>query len=77
MYLINLNVIFNVTFLGNYINVDSTLNVNVHQRCFDVDIWFKMKVEPAYIYRRCFNIGNIRLKQRRYNYVNSTSIKQR
>ena len=59
-----------------WFNVETTLIVNVHQRCFDVDIWLKMKVEPTYIYRRCFNVGKITLKQRRYNYIDSTSIKQ-
>ena len=39
--------------------------VNVHQCCFDVDIWLKMRVELTYIYGRCFNVGKITLKQRR------------
>ena len=29
----------------------------------NVDIWLKMKVEPTYIYRRCFNVGKTTLKQ--------------
>ena len=40
-------------FINNPVNT-STLNqletvliINVHQRCFNVDIWFKMKVEPT------------------------------
>ena len=55
----------------------STLIANVHQRCSDVDIWLEIKVEPTYICRRCFNVGKITLKQRRWNYVESMSIKQR
>ena len=30
-----------------WINVEATLIVNVHQRCFNVDIWLKVKVEPT------------------------------
>ena len=44
-----------------WINVESTLIVNVHQRCFNIDIWLKMKVEPTYIYRGCFNVGKTTL----------------
>ena len=40
-----------------WINVEKKLIVNFHQRCFNVDIWLKVKVEPTYIYRRCFNVG--------------------
>ena len=29
----------------------------------NVDIWLKMKVEPRYIYRCCFNVGKTTLKQ--------------
>ena len=47
-----------------WINVETTVIVNVHQRCFNVAIWMKMKVEPTYIYRRCFNVGKTTLKQR-------------
>ena len=61
---------------SKHINVESTLKrtliFNVHQRCFNVDIWLKMKVEPTYIYQRCFNVGKTTLKQRRLNYVDST-----
>ena len=42
----------------------TTLIVNVHRRCFNVDIWLKMKVEPTYVYRRCFNVDKTTLKQR-------------
>ena len=49
---------------SKHINVEKTLIVNVHQRCFNVDIWLKMKVEPTDIYRRCFNVGKTTLKQR-------------
>ena len=30
------------------------------QRCFDVDVWLKMKVEPTYVLHHCFN-AEIRL----------------
>ena len=50
------------------INIKTTLIVNVHQRCFNVDIWLKMKVEPTYIYRRCFNVDKTTLIElRRFN----------
>ena len=29
----------------------------------NVDIWLEMKVEPTYIYRRCFNVAKTKLKQ--------------
>ena len=51
----------------------STLIVNVHQRCLNVDIWLKMKVELTYIYGRCFNVDKTVLKQLGLNYVDSTS----
>ena len=51
--------------------------VNVHQRCFNVDIWLKMKVEPTYIYRRCFNVDKTTLIQlRRFN-VDESTLSQR
>ena len=50
-----------------WINVGTTLIVNVHQRCFSVDIWFKMKVEPTHIYQCWFNAGKITLKQQWFN----------
>ena len=59
-----------------WFNVETTLIINVHQRCFNVDIWLKMKVEPTYIYRRCFNVGKTTLKQRWWHYVDSTSMNQ-
>ena len=37
------------------INVETMLIINVHQRCLNFYIWLKMKIEPTYIYRRCFN----------------------
>ena len=50
---------------SKHINVrisdETTLIVNVYQRCFNADIWLKMKVELTYIYRRCFNVGKTRL----------------
>ena len=58
-----------------WINVETTLIVNVDQRCFNFDIWLKMKIESTYIYRRCFNVVTT-LKERRYNHVNSKSINQ-
>ena len=59
-----------------WINIETTLIVNAHRRCF-VDIWLKMKVELTYIFRRCFHVEKITLKQRRQNYVDSTSITKR
>ena len=50
-----------------WIDIETTLIVNVQQRCFNVDFWLKMKVEPTYIYRRCFNVDKTTLKQRRFN----------
>ena len=44
-------------------NVEASLIVNIHQRCFNVDVWLKMKIEPTYIYRRCFNIDKTTLKK--------------
>ena len=41
---------------SKHINVETTLIVNVHQRCINVDIWLKMKVELTHVYRRCLNI---------------------
>ena len=41
--------------------VDST---SITQCCFNLDIWLKMKVEPTYVYRRCFNVYKTTLKQR-------------
>ena len=35
-----------------WIDVETTLIVKLHQRCFSVDIWLKMKIEPTYIYQR-------------------------
>ena len=28
----------------------------------NVEIWLKMKVEPTYVYRRCFNVDKTTLK---------------
>ena len=53
---------------SKHIDVESTLIVNVHRRCFNVDIWLKMKVEPTYIFRRCFNVEETPwIKLRRFN----------
>ena len=38
------------------INVQITSIVNIHQRCFKIHIWLKMKAEPTYVYQRCFEI---------------------
>ena len=59
-----------------WIKSETTLLVNVHRRCFNVDIWLKMKVEPTYLYWRCFNISKTTLKQRWLNHVDSTSMNQ-
>ena len=42
--------------------------VQVYQRCFNVYIWLKIKVELTYIYRRCFKVGKTTSKKlRRFN----------
>ena len=53
--------------------VDSML---MNQCCSNVEIWLKIKVEPTYVYRRCFNVDKTMLKQHWQNYVDSTSITQ-
>ena len=45
-----------------WIHVEAKLIVKAHQRCFNVDNWLKMKVEPTYIYR-CLNVGKTTLQQ--------------
>ena len=50
-----------------WFNVETTLIVNIHQRCFDVYIWLNMKVEPTYIYRRCFNVETTSIELHRFN----------
>ena len=37
----------------------------MNQRCFNVEIWLEMEVEPAYVYRRCFNVDKTTLKKLR------------
>ena len=59
-----------------WIKAETTLIANVHRRCFNVYIWLKMKVEPTYLYWRCFNISKTTLKQRWLNHVDSTSMNQ-
>ena len=61
----------------HWINVEITLIVNIHQCCCNVDIWLKMKVEPTYICRCCFNVDKTTSKQCWWNYVDSTSMNQR
>ena len=51
-----------------WINVQTTFILNVHQHCFNIGIWLKMKVDLTYIYRRCFNVGKT-LKQSWSSYV--------
>ena len=51
--------------------VDST---SMNQCCFNFEIWLKMKVEPTYVYRRCFNVDKTTLKQ--HWQVDSSSITQ-
>ena len=77
----NLNILYSYSIFTQqanqlWINVETTLIVNVRQRCFNVDIWLKMKVEPTHIYRRCFNVDKTTLKQRQQNYVDSISMNQ-
>ena len=38
------------------ISTKTTLIVNFWKRCFNVDIWLKMKVEWTYVYWRCFKM---------------------
>ena len=59
----------------HYVNIPWTkfFSVNFHQRCFNVDLWLKMKIEPTYIYWRCLNVG-----KQHWNKVNRiTSIQRR
>ena len=48
----------------------------MNPRCFNVEIWLKMKVEPTFVYRRCFSFDKTTLKQRGNNYVDSMLITQ-
>ena len=69
-----------------YIKNKKTVDLKLQQRIskknsfpnkhINVDICLKMKVEPKYIYRPCFNVGKTTLKQRWLNYVDSTSMNQ-
>ena len=59
-----------------WIDVETKLIVNMHQRCFNVGIWLKMKVEPMYIYRRCFIVDKTTLKQSWKNCVDSMLMTQ-
>ena len=69
-----------------YIKNKKTVDLKLQQRIskknsfpnkhINVDIWLKMKVEPTYIYRPCFNVDKTTLKQRWLNYVDSTSMNQ-
>ena len=68
---------YSLLFIGYSLLPSKHINLIVHQRCFNVDIWLKMKIEPTYIYRRCFNVGKTMLKQRGQSYVDSTSMNQR
>ena len=43
------------SFPSKHINVETTLIVNVYQRCFNVDIWLKMKVE---LFQRWYLVEN-------------------
>ena len=62
-------------------NVEST---SIELRRFNVDeptlfrgwIWLKMRIEPMYLYRRCFNVDKTTLKQHWKNYVDTSSMTQ-
>ena len=56
----------------------STLNqrCNVHQRCFNVDIWLKISWADI-IYRRCFNVGKTTLIELRWFNVDEPMLFQR
>ena len=49
------------------------------QCCFNVEIWLKMKVEPTYVYRRCFNVvlSTFFIELRRFNVDDSMLLKCR
>ena len=49
------------------INVKTRLIVNVYQRCFNVYIWLKMKVEPTYIYRHCSKVETTSIELCQFN----------
>ena len=57
-----------------YNYVDST---SMNQRCLNVEIWLKMKVEPTYVYRRCFNVDKTTLIELRWFNVNDPMLFQR
>ena len=40
------------------INVETTLNVNAHQRCLNIDVWLEMKLELTNLYKSCLSIWN-------------------
>ena len=56
--------------------IKTTLKDSMNQRFFNVDIWFKMKVNPTYVHRRCLNVDKRILKYRLRNYPDSLSITQ-
>ena len=58
-------------------NVETVLIIHVHQRCFDVDIWLRLKIKPTCVYRCCFNVDKTTLRQRWQNCLVSTPITQR
>ena len=60
---INVESTWKQRWLSTFINVVSTLI-----------FWLKMKVEPTYIYRHCFNVGKTTFKQ--HWHVDSTSMNQ-
>ena len=67
---------------SKHINVESTLKQHWSSmfiplcHCFNVDIWLKMKGEPTYVYRRCFNVDKTTLKQHWKNYASSMLMTQ-
>ena len=57
-----------------YNYVDST---SMNQRCLNVEIWLKMKVEPTYVYQRFLNVDKTTLIELRWLNVDDPMLFQR
>ena len=55
---VHLSTLFKITFKQRWKNYVSSTSLK--QRCFNVEIWLKMKVEPTHVCRRCFNVDKTR-----------------
>ena len=49
----------------------------MNQRCLNVEIWLKMKVEPTYVYRRFLNVDKTKLIELRWFNVDDPMLFQR